>query len=157
MSLPPCNVPSVPISIRKTAWEPDVGIVPYNFCNLNTPYAGVILACTAYTEQCHILRQVAGLDTDRWAEYSTRFLVGARSGATRRLASSLADCRSDSSQPVIFRRLGPDSEFGSPALLCTKPRRDVSIAARLVLIDASIGGSSSSLPTCCAIVANDRD
>src|SRR4029077_257660 len=145
MSLPPCNVPSVPISTRKTAWGPDVGIVPHNFCNLSTPYAGVILACMAYTEQCHILRQVPGLDADRWAEYSTLFWGGARSGATRRLASSLADCRSDSSQPVLFRRLEPDSEFGSPALLWTKLRRDVSIAARLVLMDASIGGRSSSL------------
>src|SRR5260221_13204631 len=63
----------------------------------------------------------------------------------------------ESRQPLLFRRLEADSEFGSPARLWTRSRRDVSIAARLILMDMSIGDRPSSLPTCSAIVASDRD
>src|SRR6266853_4267400 len=65
--------------------------------------------------------------------------------------------RAEPYQPVLFRRLEGASEFGSPARLWTRSRRDVSIAARLIRMDARIGGKSSSLPTCSAIVASARD
>src|SRR2546427_278133 len=58
---------------------------------------------------------------------------------------------------LLFRRLEGASEFGSSAWLWTRSRRDVSIAARLILRDVSIGDRPSSLPTCSAIVASDRD
>src|SRR5258708_34153407 len=57
-------------------------------------------------------------------------------------------------QPALFRRLETDSEFGSPAPLWPKPRRDGSIAAKLLLMAATIGNRASSLPTCSAVGAS---
>src|SRR5881396_1689625 len=62
----------------------------------------------------------------------------------------------EASQRALLKRLETGPEFGSPARFWTRSHKEVSIAAKLTLMDASIGSRSSSLPACSAIVANDR-
>src|SRR6266576_6240680 len=77
---------------------------------------------------------------------------GKMPGQGDRTRGALGSC-----QRVLFKRLEAGPELGSPGRLWTGSRKDVSIEARLILMDARIGSRSSSLPACSAIVASDRD